>query len=899
MKKWNYFYETMRDIFNACFEGSCPFDENRIKECLPFFEYVVRYVYCAADATSLYDSTSSVRSLKKELNISCNNTDTPYIRCLHDFLSQNLLCETSNVKRDNRYKKKSLNDLKEYCTIDLGLSQDFLCDLTEGQTVEAAQESLIDIIVLCFVIARHGFIMPPLHLHDVFPSFSDTKNSALQTSLSQNMSKFTVIYGSPYEREIQYMTSQVLNQLSGISQSVSFYHYPYFSFPKDANLLLSPKYTDKESQLYPGIWNAYLNDKNAHYFIIYNIPTQKDLKLLLSECKLIKHIVLLSNFDVDPNQDMPDVQYLSFHDVAVKPSISDIRSYLNLKKIDDPDNKLGDMIFSITKGQPHLVYSLEKCITSKKPSSSDLNRLKSDAAYQLTAPDKILTSSRQYNISAFRTKDREDSSSDCDEQNDNSDIWKLPYENTRNNLLGHIRRGYSKVLSVRERFIILLLALYGENGITEVLVNALFSKDQLAALSALVKEEFVSYNNGVYRYEGSVLLPTAFLYNDHLNKDEKEPLFSEVFSFLRSLQDELLYQNSVSLDYGLLRELIKKTFIILYRLLHKSSNDYTEHFKTIWFFHIICLQFLLDNRDIETIQEISDPLKKLGNEYMQRFPQYSDWKYLYKQYKSFIKLIVSAASDGIQAKDIDKLMDKLTEFFDVSITEENKAPFADAAFWKIFISLAEFMVSYGIRLNLIDFFNARLETNKDVQKLSLDKLMKSQQAVMLLQGFPPRITISLGSLLCRKTKVLLRQDKYLAAFYTKIESGDFSPLHFYFNSDPSSPRYEHLANFERNCLILLEKSYQNKNDPFYSDTDTVSLFNLVMQQYESLDTIPAAMLSSFYNARFYYSFARSRESALSELSDIRKDFERYMHIPGDETSLPVFDDLIHQVENSP
>ncbi len=853
-KKLYYFSTTMTDLLRACFSDTDSYHFEGT-ESIDFFLYMVKYQKNHFTTNSLDRNT-----LLKTLILEGGNSDTPEIPILFNFLLLHLLKKDDTSIRENTYRdksnhlfiQKSFPELADYCRSKLKLEPKMLTDIT-------TQDSIIDIITICFLIGRHGFAMQSQSqlLHSLFPT--DIKSNLL-SSLDKT-THFTVIHGTVIERTNNYVLKYIKTQLYNISHCISYKSYQNNELPKGISLDILHKNKETKSQLYPAILNAYLLQNKEHYFIIHSIPSQDALNSLIKDCKLYKNIILICDYDIASPKNNENILYLPFHSFYKKPQPETISLSFKKNNIDIANpNEMSNTLLSASKGNLFLLHTLILLIqnlwNSKKDKQETIEKLKESLDALSLNTDKNPLPTDKFSMS----------------NTDNSN-------RSGNNLIGHIRKIYKDILSVDEWLLVLLTALHGDKGLPENLIADLDSKNTsnrlLDTMASLVNMNLIKKEDNKYVYIDSLLIPYALLYG----KFNIENSFSEVLIFLNFMLDEICYHNSAPIDYGILCTTIKKTHKATFSLLYKSSSDYNEHFAEIWYYHIRCIKFFLENGDIDTIEELNKNFNDLAKKLTSRpGEKYKHWKKLYIIYMDFLNLYTKTASNPSNSWEshisfIDSLIKRI-EY----IKQHDKKNFTKPSYSKLLLSLLEMNISHPFQLCVSGLWEKRTLQEENDMKLYIKKLEEINQSTQQIFkiNFLPEDKNFISEIRVAFITLIELTDIYM-------EHPNFTVPHIstfiYSKNFDTAPRYTQLASFHINCVLLSEQCYSG-----YVSLKSAAAFNASNLQkkldltYSKLETVPLNILQDYYYALIYYVLALVPSDTDKLLNYIYTDFKRYEHI---------------------
>lgn len=846
-RKRDDFCVTMTAIIRACF---CDADTQifQNKDAMDFFLYLMKYD--TTDSTSSPES-SSPYYLAIILSAESITSDTPEIFTISNFLGVHLSNINDSSCRNTKFKEfvqKPLSELAQYSMSILGLDLNAIV-LKEEMT----QDRAIDIITICLLAGRHG--LP----HKKLQSFSGLLPSSKNTDiykLFENKKRFTVIYGSTNERWSRFMSKYILNQLSYISHSINYDLYISNNFFETSDFAesllpwLGSKYKNMKEQLYPAILNAYLNcpTAQAHYYIIYDIPSQESLNKIISECKLLKNVILVCDFDMDSIQTKENVSYLPFHDLYVMPSSKDIHDFLEKNFISDYDESFSKSLLAIANGNLFLLYAMElliKNISHDQKSIDDFKEVLNNFSLQTASkkfPDK------KYTISSINDTGR-----------------------SGNYLLGHIRRLYNSILTVNEQLLVLLSALFNESGLTEKWITQFLSENAFVILESLTKKGLIYKKESTYYYEDSLLIPYSFLQGIHFEGEKKNDIFSDVFHFLNSLSEKICYQNCEPIDYNVLYTTIKITFSSLFSLLQKSDNN--SHFSEIWYYHIICIKFFLENGDINSIQKIKNNFDEVAKEYTKRpGEKFKRWKKIYDIYLEFLDLYTKSAiaPDNLwtpYAKLIDRLSTQISKYMN--------EPYIPSDYCKISLSLIEIIISQLFRLYRNGIRNCRLSPCGDANAYytNMEKLKKISEKLFCIKSLPEDKKF-LGGLETALNTIIGLSTIYIS-FHKRSYIDEFNqPGNLFIE-----PRYKQLSWFRINCTLLTEQccsGYALTNDEKKSHAAYMQF--TITGLYNKLQWVPLDALEDYYYALIIYTLLIAPEDMIRLLSYINTDLQRYPHV---------------------
>ncbi|MCD7789107.1 MAG: hypothetical protein LUH55_00800 [Bacteroides thetaiotaomicron] len=211
-------------------------------------------------------------------------------------------------------------------------------------------------------------------------------------------------------------------------------------------------------------------------------------------------------------------------------------------------------------------------------------------------------------------------------------------------MAGHIFRLYRSILTTDELLLLVFSALHQEDGLSEQWITSFLSENALQVMTSLVQKGFMCKEGKAFYYIDSLLIPYAILYSGQFKEDDKHIMFSMTFSFCSSLLNELCYRNSNPVDYSILRATIRKTLKALFLILNKSADQYYAHFTEIWYFHLRCTRFLLENGDLDTLRELHTDFCHVARKLTSRQgKEYKAWKKLYDLYAKFLDIEISSA----------------------------------------------------------------------------------------------------------------------------------------------------------------------------------------------------------------------------------------------------------------
>lgn len=855
LAKLDCFSSTMTDLLRACFSGTDNYYFEGT-ESIDFFLYMAKYNKENDLTVDAIDRNTLVVTLASERG----KSDTPEILGLFAFLNLHLL-----KKKDTSIRKKSYCDkaghsfiqkpfteLAYHCKNKLKLEPTALKNIT-------TQDSIIDIITICYLIGRHGFTpQKPLQLfHELFPA--DIKSTL--PSLLNTPTHFTVIYGTIIERQNDYILKYIQTQLYDISHYISYNSYQNNELPKGSLLEIPQKYEELTPQLYPAILNAYLIQNKEHYFIIHDIPSQDALDNLIKNCQLYKNILLICDFDISSPENSKYVSYLPFHDFYSEPNVEDINFFFKKNKIeiDNPD-EMSKTLLIVSKGNLFLLHALILLIQNLWNNKKEtIKELKENLDTLSVKTDKTAIPTNKFSMNTP--------------------------ERTGNNLIGHIRKIYKNILSIDEWLLVLLTALHGKDGLPEELLINLYPKNTdnnpFNTMASLVEMNLIRKENNNYFYEDSLLIPYALFYG----KQNIENNFSEVFTFLNFMLDEICYHNATPIDYSVLCTTIKKTHKTTFSLLHKSSIDYKEHFAEIWYYHIRCLKFFLENGEFTAIEKLNDEFNSFAKKLTSRpGKEYKHWKKLYAIYLDFLNLNTQSVTNPSSTwKPHISMIDKLITHISTYGLENLPQP----EYLKLLFSLIEMNITYPFQLCVSGLWEKRILQEKNAIELYIKKLqlINSVSRKMLLQQSIPKDKIFLSEIKTTFQTITQLTDIYIQysiyeQYNTYIQSHNWKiPCINKFIQPPyTAPRYMQLSYFQKYCVLLSEQCYSGYIQiNFDKDSKVHTSPNTLVKIYSKLETVPINILEDYYCALINYTLLLAPSDTDKLLDYIYTDFKRYKH----------------------
>ena len=523
------------------------------------------------------------------------------------------------------------------------------------------------------------------------------------------------------------------------------------------------------------------------------------------------------------------------------PCLEDIKHFFEKNSI-SYTSEYCQILLEITKGNLFLLYSMELLIKHLPDPTSRENLFRSLKNFSLENNENTLPTNK-YSMPILNEDKR-----------------------TGSTFIGHIRKLYQEILSIDEWLLLLLIALYGERGITQEELDTLLPKSFHNLIFSLINKQLISKEKCIYIYGSSLLIPYALMYGKHNLENNPKALFSDIFSFLNLLLNNICYYNSAPINYALLSVTIKKTHRSLFKLLYKTNDPYYEHFPEIWYYHIRCIKFFLENGDINSIKELDKNFSELAKKLTGRPGHvYKAWKKTYDLYCNFLKTIVSSITASANLyESIIKIIEKIQSLLKKYNFAENESYHSNL--WKLLVSMLEINISLLLRINIWgshSFYESQCATYTKQFKENIQQLKAISLQIFELHA------ISKDKLFISEMETIFKCIISIADLYCPPDN----KITLYFPQDSNfgdQPRYKQLSWFKKSCILL---GVQASSKSIMIDTiDTLT------GTYQKLGIIPLEILENYYWALISYTLISSPSDGKVLLNYIYKDLERYEHI---------------------
>ncbi len=840
-RKLDYFSITMTDMLRACFSNTSS-EELKNEEAIDFFLYMTKYNKIT-DEHSAYTHIPDRQILQITLADHASNSDTPEISILLDFLKLHILNINDTSKREPTYSVninktftlKPPSELLEYC------KEKFRLDLSDLEYI--TQDSVIDIIVVCFLAGRHGLPVESQHLRDLLAPNSKSK---IRSRLNKVKSNFIVIYGDINEQLSHYMLKYTLNRLYGISHHIDFDLYQKKTTLDRLYDWVAPKYENIKSLLYSAILNAFLQHREKHYIIIHGISSYDDLHTLTTDYKLCKNVILLCNFHIESPQSNDSVTYVPFNELYTEPCETDIKYFFKKRHISDTHG-IYQTLLMVSNGNLFLLHTLEILIDNLSKTEKLKNVLDS---LSLEADENTLPTNK-YSMSDLKGEGR-----------------------SGNNLIGHIRKLYKSILSIDEWLLILFIALHGEKGVSKEWLLKIFSKNILDKTALLINKNLIYENQNIYTYKGSLLIPYSLAYGKHKLNDSTDSFFSDVFNFLNFMLDEICYYNSTPIDYNILFATITKTYKHTFSLLSKSSHDYHTHFAEIWYYHIRCVRFFLENGDITTVKELNNNFKNLMQKLFKFSGEYNHWKKLYKIYIEFLELctediITSSSSWERYIYFIEKFKRQLSDYNNPIITQ--------LYCQKLLLLILESLINLQLEICISGLRSQQINPKPEHMNFYIMRLLDIKKKSEL---FLQRPLFFYDENFFSEIRMIFQSILWISGIYAQeynYESLNTHPA--VKNPIPyTEARYRQLLLFKTKCTIINQLCSQQYSNANQGECRICCLLKEINKSYYKLGHIPLSILEDYYYALTNYVLYRKPSDSEKLIAYIHEDMKRYKHI---------------------